>query len=347
MGKSAPKAPEAPDPWETAEAQYTFNTKAWEDVFRQGTINQNTPTGSVTYTRDANGLPTGQTTSLSPLLQSAFGDAFNAAGSQLGLLPTSAFNPNVNATGLRDAYVSQGIRNVEDLWNRQDAARNTTYAERGIPLGSELFNTAEREVMQGRNQYLGGLTDAAWQAAATEEQRQLQNQLTQYGLPATMAGNFLNLAGGILGMAPGANPLPIQTLQPGQYADTANRNYQMQMANYNQQLANQSAGLGSFLQFGGNLLGTVLPFMLSDERAKEDIEPVGELHDEGQEPLPIYEYSYKGDPTGERHRGPMAQEMAETNPEAVFQHPDGYLMVNYAAPTRPSLAAALRTGMVG
>ena len=73
--------------------------------------------------------------------------------------------------------------------------------------------------------------------------------------------------------------------------------------------------LRSFLRFGGNVLGA---YMMSDERLKEDIEPIGELHD-GQEPLPIYEWSYKGDP--ERHIGPMAQDLAETNPELVHEHP--------------------------
>jgi hypothetical protein len=86
-------------------------------------------------------------------------------------------------------------------------------------------------------------------------------------------------------------------------------------------------------------MGSLLAF--SDERLKEDIEPVGELHD-GQEPLPIYAWSYKGD--SERHIGPMAQDLAETNPELVYQHPSGYLMIDANAPTRPSLAGLLRAG---
>lgn len=350
MGKSAPKAPEAPDPYKTAEAQYTFNKKAFEDVLRQGTLDQNAPTGSVTYTRDASGNPTGVNTNLSPELQGAFNTTVGAANSQLGLLPTGAFNPNVNGSAIRDAYVRQGLNNVEDLWNRQDDARNVTYAERGLPIGSEIWSNAEREVGKNRNDYLSQLSDQAYQAGTQEEQRQYGNQLTEYGLPATTAGNYLNIGSGLLGMAPGANPLPIQNLQPGDYAGTANRNYQIGMSQYNQDLANQSAGLGNLLRFGGSVLGagtagggTIASALLglSDERLKEDIEPIGELHD-GQDPLPIYEWSYKGDP--ERHVGPMAQDLAETNPELVYRHPSGYLMIDVTAPTRPSLAALLRAG---
>ena len=345
MGKSAPQQPAAPDPQKTAEAQYGFNKQAFQDVLRQGTIDQATPTGGVTYTRDVNGLPTAQNTAFSPGLGNAYNTTLDAAGSQLGLLPTTAFAPNVDGSGIRDAYVRQGISNVEDLWGRQDRERNVAYSERGIPLGSELHNTAEQEVGEGRNKYLQGITDASWQAGATEEQRKYQNALTEYGLPGTMAGNYINLGSGLLGQLPGANPLPIQNLQPGNYADTANRNYQVAASQYNQNLANQSAGMGSFLRFGGSLLGAGMPgggsvfgtalAALSDERAKEDIAPVGELHD-GQT---VYRYRYKGDP--QVQIGLMAQEVEETNPEAVHES-GGLKFVDYGAATAPSLAMMLR-----
>ena len=342
MGKSAPSAPQAPDPRETAEAQYEFNSKAFQDVLRQGTLNQSGPSGSVGYTRDpTTGMPTGVNTNFDPALGGVYNTVLGAAGNQANLLPTGAFDPHTDSQGIRDAYVNAGLSNVQGLWDRQDNERNVTYAERGIPMGSELYTNAEREVGEGRNRYLSDLSNAAWQAGANEEQRQFGNQLTQYNLPGVTLANTLNTGTGLLGMLPGANPLPIQNLQPGNYADTANRNYATDVALYNQQLANQSAGLGNFLRFGGNVLGSYM-MMPSDERLKEDIEPIGELHD-GQEPLPIYEWSYKGDP--ERHVGPMAQDLAETNPELVAEHPSGYLMINVEAPTRPSLAALLRHGM--
>ncbi|SFM62567.1 tail fiber domain-containing protein [Methylobacterium pseudosasicola] len=59
---------------------------------------------------------------------------------------------------------------------------------------------------------------------------------------------------------------------------------------------------------GGTLLGGLFG---SDERLKEDIRPVGELHD-GQ---PVYAYRYKGDPRTQI--GLLAHEVAEKNPDAV------------------------------
>jgi hypothetical protein len=69
-----------------------------------------------------------------------------------------------------------------------------------------------------------------------------------------------------------------------------------------------------------------LPFLLgafSDVRLKEDIQPVGKTYD-GQN---LYAYRYKGDPTP--HVGLMAQEVEKIKPDAVFEHPSGYKMVDY------------------
>ncbi|TGD94066.1 tail fiber domain-containing protein [Methylobacterium nonmethylotrophicum] len=67
---------------------------------------------------------------------------------------------------------------------------------------------------------------------------------------------------------------------------------------------------------------------MSDERAKEDIAPVGETYD-GQQ---LYAYRYKGDPRVQI--GLMAQEVAEHAPEAVVEGPRGLLMVDYDRATR-------------
>lgn len=76
--------------------------------------------------------------------------------------------------------------------------------------------------------------------------------------------------------------------------------------------------------FGGatSLAGLGL-MAFSDERLKENIEPIG-TSDNGTK---LYSYNYKGDPTP--RVGPMAQEVAETHPDAVAVDPSGYLKVDY------------------
>lgn len=86
-------------------------------------------------------------------------------------------------------------------------------------------------------------------------------------------------------------------------------------------------GLGGM--FGGGSGGSSL---FSDERLKEDIEPVGELYDGTN----VYRYRYKGD--GTPRIGVMAQEIEEKYPDAVTEI-GGFKAVNYERAT--DLASAL------
>lgn len=82
-------------------------------------------------------------------------------------------------------------------------------------------------------------------------------------------------------------------------------------------------GLGSLANIG-KAGGFSSLFALSDVRAKEDINEVGQTYD-GQ---PIYSYRYKSG--GPKMLGLMAQNVAAHKPEAVAMHkPTGLLMVNY------------------
>jgi hypothetical protein len=89
----------------------------------------------------------------------------------------------------------------------------------------------------------------------------------------------------------------------------------------------QQSPLQSLL--GGASLLTGLFGKLSDRRAKQDIEKVGEL-DDGQK---VYAYSYKGDDPANRELGLLAQEVEKVRPEAVAEGPDGLKRVDYGAAT--------------
>ena len=83
----------------------------------------------------------------------------------------------------------------------------------------------------------------------------------------------------------------------------------------------QILGIGSTI---AGIAGSLAPFMLSDERAKEDIKRVGKT-DGGNN---VYTYRYKGDPV--THMGVMAQETAKKQPEAVGMFTNGLLAVDYS-----------------
>jgi hypothetical protein len=100
-------------------------------------------------------------------------------------------------------------------------------------------------------------------------------------------------------------------------------------ANANADLANLNASgnIWNAIQ-GGAGLGIQAAAMLSDERAKEDIEPIGELAD-GQQ---VYRYRYIGDP--HVHIGLIAQEVEQVMPDAVVDNFLGDLKgVDYGAAT--------------
>lgn len=121
----------------------------------------------------------------------------------------------------------------------------------------------------------------------------------------------------------------------GTQAGIANAQAQAALAGLTQSGNILGAGLGAA---GGLLQSGLLGGIFSDERVKEDIEPVGELFD-GQT---VFKYRYKGDP---RHQiGLIAQEVERHEPDAVIDNFLGtpFKAVNYDKAT--NWAAELARG---
>jgi hypothetical protein len=92
---------------------------------------------------------------------------------------------------------------------------------------------------------------------------------------------------------------------------------------YNTQ-ANQGLDVGGLLSGGAQMYGAFMGG--SDRRLKDDIVWVGRDDRTG---FALYEFHYKGDPTGKRYRGVMADEVEKLVPEAVAENELGYKLVNY------------------
>ncbi len=135
------------------------------------------------------------------------------------------------------------------------------------------------------------------------------------GLPMDAASQYAGATGGLL----------------GQYTTTK------QSQPWGQALLGAAAnGIGAFAGgggfsggsaggIGGGISGGIsgLASMFSDERLKQDIRRVGQT-DEG---LPVYSYRYIGGSTV--HMGVMAQDVAQTQPDALGPVIGGYMTVNY------------------
>src|SRR6202012_2065810 len=163
------------------------------------------------------------------------------------------------------------------------------------------------------------------------------NQLASIG--STAYGEGANTASELAGLGSGAQSAGIAgsqaqiaagtvQQQTQQAQDTAQYNQYLQQQSYpfqvEQFLANIAEGTGSL---SGSTTTTQQPGgFFSDERLKEDMEPIGETYD-GQ---PIYRYRMKGD--DREQIGLSAQKVEKKHPEAVGLA-GGYRMVDYGKAT--------------
>ena len=95
-------------------------------------------------------------------------------------------------------------------------------------------------------------------------------------------------------------------------------------------------GLGEAVKMAGTIASI---FSMSDERLKDNIEPVGKLYD-GQ---PVYRYDMGGGPT---QIGLMAQEAGLRRPDAVGER-DGYMTLDYDRATEDAAGLMPRQGFAG
>lgn len=295
MGKGAPAAPNAVD---TASAQQSANL-----------INQYSPFGSSVYTQTGTG-PTGvptyrQDTTLSAGAQGALDASLGAQ--------TNIANTAKELSGKLSAHLGKPLdwsaqqnylndltaQNLNPQWDRMDQQNQTDLTNRGIRPGSTVYG-------QQRDDFLKSRSGAFNSANLGNFSTALQSQMALRNQP-------LNELTGLLGAS------QVQTPQFGQtpFTDVAGitqQGYANQMGQYN---AGQQQ-LGGLFSAGASLIP-----LLSDRRAKRDIKRIGKT-DTG---IPIYQFRYK-------HGGPvqigyMAQDLLETNPEAVSVGPDGFYRVDY------------------
>jgi hypothetical protein len=223
--------------------------------------------------------------------QTAFQNASNLRGLDVSnLINTGALNANLNETALQRVLGSGS------------ALQNLA----GFQTGQGI-NLAQTELAAGTQQQQN-----AQQSANAIYNQALQNTLApyQYQIPALTS--------------------TLSALTPTQPSTTS-----VQQPN--------NAGwniLGSVLGAGASGIGTsvgqgigissIAPLLLSDERLKLDMEPIGETADG----LPIYSYRYvrEIDPTGTPRIGLSAQDVEKVYPEAVIDL-GGVKAIDYAKAT--------------
>lgn len=318
MGKSAPSAP---DPYATAAAQSGANKEAIQESAKVNAIDQFGPSGSSTYKRDENGVPVSQTVSLSPENQQFYNTSSqvrnklaDTANAFTNFLPTTAFAmpDSMQSDRVADTLYQRKLGMVQPQLDQADKDLKLQLSDRGIPIGSEVYNDEMARLSQARGNTLASIAQDATLAGGQEQDRQLQDALTLRALPFNELSAFLQGAPAM--SSPQFQNTPAYQTQAPDIAGLINSNYTNQLNQYNQQQSSLANGL---FGLGAAAIG------LSDRRAKTNIHEIGETHD-GQ---PLYSYRYKG--SAEPRIGMMAQDVLETKPEAVVQLPGGLLGLDY------------------
>lgn len=311
-------APPPPDPAAVAAAQQKLNiataqanAKANKEIAaeqaRLAMTGQTSDLGSLQYIKDPNS-PSGYraVTTLAPESQALLAQQRDIQAN-LGDVSNTSLN-NVSRAisgGPFDLTAARG-REISDIqqtfldpeWNQQKDALENQLINQGVRRGSKQYENAMRQYSQQRDDaynkmFLDAFTTAN-NAALTERNLPLQDY-------ATLIGTMRPVS---------SLPTP-NTPTPGiqgvniQSPDLMGATYQ----SYNaaaQQAANQNSGLW-------NLAGTLgqAAIMASDRRVKEDIRLVGSA----ENGLNLYEFRYVG--KSGTHRGFMADEVRQRNPDAV------------------------------
>lgn len=280
------------------------------------------------------------------------GNAFGgdrAGVAQAELARNQALAKNQTMAGLESA----GFTNAQQAFNTNNAQAlaGQQTALGGIGQGAALGLGAQTSGAQLglSGQQAGGqlgLAGAQLGTSATQNAQQLALQQQQAQLSA---GNSLgNLGGSALQSYLAAANAQLQG--GNQQQAQAGANLQVPYQQFLQQQAypfqttqflgntimgtgSASGGTSQTTSPGPNVLGqvaglgaTALGAFLSDERAKENIQPVGKTFD-GQ---PIYRYNYKGEPATQM--GLIAQNVEHSHPGAVTEH-GGFKYVNYEKAT--------------
>lgn len=309
MGKGQEEAPATPDYTKSAIATANSNK-----------FNTSGPYGTGTWTlrpgADPNNPQAGdwmQTTTLSNGQQSLYdqGVKNKLAAALAGY---SMIGDLGDQKTTADALYSKATQYMGQQFGDQQAALETQLQNQGLTQGSDAYEKAMRNFMQTRNQAYEGAASNAIINADTAQNNAVSRLASILASTKETAPTSAGLGGGV----------DLAGAQQAQYQADLDR-VNAKSAQNQQNLQNLvTGGLGAYALGTGGLSGlaSIAPMLeFSDRRLKSNISLIGVRGG-----LPLYEY----DIMGKRERGFMADEVALVAPDAVHEHPSGYLMVDYS-----------------
>jgi hypothetical protein len=220
---------------------------------------------------------------------------------------TDQANSDLIAAGIRPGSKAYG-----DRMQMIERSRNDAKSQAELTAGSEVarqfgMDLSRAQQIQGAQQQGFGQGMDTRRQAITEALAKRTQPLNE--ISAFRSGSQISPL-----QFPGVSPTQVA---PAPLFGAAQAQYGAAGDMYNAQ-AQQSQGLQNGLF---SLGAAALPLLFSDRRLKSNVVRVG-THRLG---IGVYDY----DIFGGRQRGVMADEVLTVIPQAVVEHPSGYLMVNY------------------
>jgi len=213
----------------------------------------------------------------------------------------------------------------------QNAAQQQAYQQaqgRGQFANEAQRNDFTQAAARGEFQNAGLAQQVAQGQAGFNAQNMARNQWMneQYAARNQPINEISSLLSGSQINNPNFVNTPNNQIPTTDVAGLINTRFSQDMDIYKQESANQNALMGGI--FG--MLGGAMK--MSDERVK-DVGPklatVFAAGDDGErQELPIYAYSYKGDPEKQTHVGPMAQDVEKIDKRAVKKDQRGIRHIN-------------------
>jgi hypothetical protein len=201
----------------------------------------------------------------------------------------------------------------------QNAAQQQQYEQ---AQGRGTFANMAQNQQYNQNQGLASFQNAGLAQQLAQQQSGFnaqQTQRNQYMQEAYQQRNqplneITALLGGSQVQSPSWMNNPQSQIATTDIGGLINQNFNQQQQNYQTANSNWQSMMGGILGLGAGAM------KMSDERLKKNVDRVGTVfafnEDAERKKLPIYEYEYKQG-NGERHVGPMAQDVEKVDRGAV------------------------------
>lgn len=239
----------------------------------------------------------------------------------------------------KEGLVRQGLADTQAQFDSAQQQQLRGLARMGVTPTSGKFQALSNQTAIAKATAMASAANKTRQAA---DQIGLSTKMQMYGGLRGLAGlgatnaqlglgaiGTANQSAGVMGSAAGgyvnANNSALGAYNSGVSAGISGLGFYNQLQQNAVKINNDADPFASILGAGAQLGAAWLG--RSDRRLKENIQPIGTDERTG---LNLYVFQYKNG-SGKRFIGVMADEVEKLYPEAVFEMPDGYKAVNYAA----------------